>query len=111
MYVNDTSNNMYLVDSIDLREWQICCNDCQWQLCLDCEVEIMASKRFVKPLRLESVHREKTLEDWNREDKARTKSCEDEYRYCLAEAKRLHPDWTLAQRRAYARESANSLFD
>lgn len=69
----------------------------------------MANRRFVKPVRpnpcIPAIADQGTI-DANRDRIAR-----DEYRYCLAEAKRQHPDWTLAQRQAYARNSANSLFD
>lgn len=70
----------------------------------------MANKRFIKPIRpnvtiTPVVDITQTVKD------NRDAICRDEYRYCLAEAKRQHPDWTLAQRQAYARNVAQSLFD
>lgn len=41
----------------------------------------------------------------------RDKMAINEYRYCLAEARRQHPDWTLKQRQEYAQRSAAALFE
>lgn len=69
----------------------------------------MANKRFVKPIKpnpqIPAIADQGTI-DANRDIIAR-----DEYRYCLREAKRQHPEWTLKQRQEYARNSAQSLFD
>lgn len=70
----------------------------------------MANKHFVKPIKIMPA-KEKTLEDWQREADNRERICQEEYCYCLLEAKRLHPEWTLKQRQEYARNSAQSLFD
>lgn len=74
-----------------------------------CSKKGMANKRFVKPIRpnpsIPAIADQGTI-DANRDRIAR-----DEYRYCLREAKRLHPDWTLKQRQEYAQRSASELFD
>ena len=69
----------------------------------------MPNKRFQKPIRpdvtIPAIRDEATIQA-NREVLYR-----DEYRYAMAESRRQHPEWTLAQRQAYARNAANCLFD
>lgn len=73
----------------------------------------MANKRFVKPVKPIAAEPIKmmTAEDLDRVMRERGKIAKAEYVYCLAEAKRQHPEWTLKQRQAYARHAAESLFD
>jgi hypothetical protein len=70
----------------------------------------MAGKRFVKPVKAQiapvTPHRE-PYDIWLAQDKI----TREEYRYVLAQTKRQHPDWTLEQRRTYAQNAAQSLFD
>ena len=69
----------------------------------------MANKRFVKPVRPDI-----TIPAIRDAETIRTNSealYRDEYRYTLAESRRRHPDWTLAQRQEHARASASSLFE
>lgn len=76
----------------------------------------MANKRYVKMQKIVKAtlalpSREERIADWSKRQEQRDTVAQNEYRYCLAEAKRQHPDWTLAQRQAYARNAASSLFD
>lgn len=70
----------------------------------------MASKRFIKPTKPEPISIVLQLTSAER-DAARQKMYRSEYLYCMAEAKRQHPEWTLKQRQAYANESVWALFD
>lgn len=70
---------------------------------------VMASKRFVKPVK--PIPTIVKSFDWEAFDKNRSKLARNEYAYCMAEAKRIHPEWTLKQRQEYASRSVDSMFD
>ena len=55
--------------------------------------------------------REIATEKFKQEMASRDRSALREYKTALADAKRLHPEWTLAQRQEYARKCAQSLFE
>lgn len=69
----------------------------------------MANKRFVKPIRPNATI--PAIADQGTINANRDALWRDEYRYALAYARKRYPNWTLAERQAYAQRSAHALFD